>query len=118
MNDFRVNNDPIIVKDDNYVIPVDDIKEVKTIVINKIAKIIAKKGWNQKHAAKVLGIDQPKISHIKNGKSAGFSLERLLKFLSLVGYGISFSLTGINSDNDSKIYDSEEDLHRLTRHTD
>lgn len=47
----------------------------------QIYKIIARRGWTQKKAADVLGIDQPKISALKNGRLAGFSIERLLSFL-------------------------------------
>lgn len=47
----------------------------------QINKIIGQKGWTQKKAAGVLGIDQPKVSALKNGRLAGFSIERLLSFL-------------------------------------
>lgn len=47
----------------------------------QINRIIAQMGWTQKKAAGILGIDQPKISALKNGRLGGFSLERLLSFL-------------------------------------
>ena len=47
----------------------------------QINKIIEQKGWTQKKAAGVLGIDQPKVSALKNGRLGGFSIERLLSFL-------------------------------------
>jgi len=47
----------------------------------QINKIIDQKGWKQKKAAQILGIDQPKISALKNGRLGGFSIERLLAFL-------------------------------------
>ena len=47
----------------------------------QINKIVQQKGWTQKKAAGVLGIDQPKVSALKNGRLAGFSIERLLSFL-------------------------------------
>lgn len=47
----------------------------------QISKIIQQKGWTQKKAAGVLGIDQPKVSALKNGRLGGFSIERLLSFL-------------------------------------
>lgn len=47
----------------------------------QINKIINQKGWKQKQAASILGIDQPKVSALKNGRLGGFSLERLLSFL-------------------------------------
>ena len=47
----------------------------------QISKIIKQKGWTQKKAAGILGIDQPKVSALKNGRLGGFSIERLLSFL-------------------------------------
>lgn len=47
----------------------------------QISKIIQQKGWTQKKAAGVLGIDQPKVSALKNGRLGGFSIERLLSCL-------------------------------------
>ena len=40
---------------------------------------------NQADAAKLLGVDQPKISNIMNGRFSGFSLERLIHFLNVLG---------------------------------
>ncbi|WP_333023255.1 helix-turn-helix domain-containing protein [Wolbachia endosymbiont of Pentidionis agamae] len=57
------------------------IGEVKIKLLEIIVKVIDGNCWNQTKAASVLGIDQPKISQIRNGKIAGFSMERLLTFL-------------------------------------
>jgi len=46
-----------------------------------INQIIAEKGLTQKEAARLLGIDQPEISALKDGKLTGFSIERLFFFL-------------------------------------
>lgn len=54
----------------------------------QINKIIEQQGWKQKKAAVVLGIDQPKISALKNGRLSGFSIERLLAFLRALGQDI------------------------------
>src|SRR3990172_6294687 len=51
----------------------------------KIAQIIDAKGLTQAAAAKVLGIDQPKVSALLRGKLTGFSTERLVKFLNTLG---------------------------------
>lgn len=56
-------------------------KDVKAMLSKMLINIIAMKGWSQASAAKILDIDQPKISQLKNGKIEGFSLERLIKFL-------------------------------------
>ena len=51
----------------------------------KIGEIIHTRRLSQKEAAGLLGIDQPKISAIINGRLSGFSLERLIQFLNALG---------------------------------
>jgi predicted XRE-type DNA-binding protein len=51
----------------------------------KISEIIEANGLTQAAAAKVLGIDQPKVSALLRGKLTGFSTERLIKFLNALG---------------------------------
>lgn len=57
----------------------------KAELARKIAEIITKRHLNQADAAKLLGVDQPKISNIMNGRLSGFSLERLIHFLNALG---------------------------------
>ena len=47
----------------------------------EIERSIRKQGLKQSEAAKVLGIDQPKVSALRNGRLSGFSVERLIRFL-------------------------------------
>ena len=47
----------------------------------RITEVIEKRGLTQAQAAKLLGIDQPKISALSRGRLEGFSAERLFKFL-------------------------------------
>jgi len=54
----------------------------------QINLLIKKKRLSQKAAAELLGIDQPKISALAKGKLAGFSLERLFRFLNILGQDI------------------------------
>jgi len=51
----------------------------------KISQIITAKGLTQIAAAKLLGIDQPKVSALLRGKLTGFSTERLIRFLNTLG---------------------------------
>lgn len=57
----------------------------KAQLAHKIADIIQKRHISQAEAARILGTEQPKISAIMNGKLAGFSLERLICFLNVLG---------------------------------
>ena len=44
----------------------------------KISQIISKRKLSQERAATLLGLTQPKVSAILNGKLKGFSLEKLM----------------------------------------
>jgi predicted XRE-type DNA-binding protein len=57
----------------------------KAQLAHKISEIIQKRHLNQAGAARILGTEQPKISAIMNGKLSGFSLERLIFFLNVLG---------------------------------
>ena len=59
------------------------------------AKIIAdiqRRRITQAQAAAVLGIDQPKISALKQGKLSGFSIERLMRLLLLLGRDVEIAV--------------------------
>jgi predicted XRE-type DNA-binding protein len=50
----------------------------------QINTLIRERSFTQQQAAKLLGVDQPKISSLFQGKLSGFSLERLFNFLNLL----------------------------------
>jgi len=54
----------------------------------KIVAEIQRRRLTQNQAATLLGIDQPKVAALKQGKLSGFSIERLLRFLLLLGQDI------------------------------
>jgi predicted XRE-type DNA-binding protein len=51
----------------------------------RIAGIICARRLTQAGAARILKIDQPKISRLLRGQLSGFSTERLMQFLTLLG---------------------------------
>ncbi len=51
----------------------------------QISRIIKTKGLTQVAAARVLGVDQPKVSALIRGRLTEFSTERLIKFLNTLG---------------------------------
>lgn len=58
---------------------------VKAELARKISNIITKQHMTQAEAAEILGVDQPKISALINGKLLGFSTVRLFRFLNALG---------------------------------
>lgn len=57
----------------------------KAELARKIAALIDERGLTQTSAAELLTIDQPKVSALVRGRLAGFSLDRLVRFLVLLG---------------------------------
>jgi predicted XRE-type DNA-binding protein len=60
----------------------------KAELASKIAALLRERKLTQAKAAKLLGIDQPKVSNLLRGNLTGFSLERLMRFLLLLGQNI------------------------------
>jgi predicted XRE-type DNA-binding protein/phage-related protein len=58
----------------------------------KIAGILRRRHLTQAQAAEILGVDQPKVSALIRGRLAGFSIERLLRFLLLLGTDVSITI--------------------------
>jgi len=54
-------------------------------LVDRIGAIIERRGLTQSAAASLPAIDQPKVSALTRGRLAGFSLDRLVRFLALLG---------------------------------
>ena len=57
----------------------------KAELARKIAEVIAQRRLTQAAAAELLNLDQPKVSALVRGRLAGFSLDRLVRLLVLLG---------------------------------
>ena len=53
----------------------------KAELVRHISGVIEQRGLTQVEAAEVLGTTQPKISDLLRGRLAGFSMERLIRYL-------------------------------------
>jgi predicted XRE-type DNA-binding protein len=65
----------------------------KTNFALHIRQAIELRRLTQAQAAKILGVDQPKISSIVNGRLDGFSTERLMRFLIELGCDVQISVS-------------------------
>src|SRR5579871_964910 len=59
--------------------------ETKANLTIEIDKTIKKRKLTQTGAARVLGISQPKLSELLRGRFRGYSIERLMNFLTILG---------------------------------
>jgi predicted XRE-type DNA-binding protein len=65
---------------------------VKADLAHKILSLLRERRLTQAQAADILGIDQPKISALNCGRLSGFSIERLLRFLVLLGQDVKITV--------------------------
>jgi predicted XRE-type DNA-binding protein len=59
----------------------------------RIFKIIKNRRLTQVAAGKLLGISQPKVSALLNGRLDGFSTERLMRFLNALGCDVRITIS-------------------------
>ena len=64
----------------------------KAELAHKIVELIRARGLTQMRTAELLKVDQPKVSALIRGQLAGFSLERLMRFLLLLGQDIRITV--------------------------
>lgn len=65
----------------------------KAQIVARIDALITERGLTQVQAARLLGIDQPKISALLRGRLSGFSLERLIRFLNALDCDVNIHIT-------------------------
>lgn len=59
----------------------------------RILGIIRRRRLTQSAAGKLLGITQPKVSALLNGRLDGFSTDRLIRFLNALGCDVQISVS-------------------------
>lgn len=60
---------------------------------SRIQQIIKRRRLTQIAAAKLMGIDQPKVSALLNGRVSGFSSARLMRLLTTLGQDVEIVIT-------------------------
>jgi predicted XRE-type DNA-binding protein len=73
-------------------LPYADDLLAKAELAAKIIAEIQRRRLTQSQAAAILGIDQPKVSALKQGKLSGFSIERLIRLLLVLGRDIEITV--------------------------
>jgi predicted XRE-type DNA-binding protein len=60
----------------------------KAQLASHIRRIVKQRGMTQAAAASIMGLDQPKVSALLNGRLANFSSERLMRLLTALGQDV------------------------------
>ena len=58
---------------------------IKADLARQIGSIVRERGLTQTAAAKILGVDQPKVSALLRGRLSGFSIDRLIRYAAALG---------------------------------
>ncbi len=72
--------------------PNPELEQLKSSLSFEIFTILKRRKLTQAQAAKVLGIDQPQVSRLKNADFSRFSVERLFSFLNLLGRNVDIHI--------------------------
>jgi predicted XRE-type DNA-binding protein len=59
-------------------------RKTKAELAYQISTIITERGLTQTQAGDILGIEQPHVSNLVRGRLSGFSVERLMSFLTVL----------------------------------
>lgn len=83
----------------------------KAKLVWEIEQIIKKEKMTQAEAAKLMGINQPKVSALIRRKLNGFSVERLIHFLNSLGQDIDIVVRKKPSSRKQAIINVYHDTH-------
>jgi predicted XRE-type DNA-binding protein len=75
-----------------------DLALAKAELVQRIRELIKERKLSQVSAAKLLGIDQPKVSALVRGRVEGYSIDRLFRFLTALGQRVEITVRP-NADN-------------------
>jgi predicted XRE-type DNA-binding protein len=75
-------------------LPHPEIALAKAELVQRIRHVIAEQKLTQAQAGKRLGIDQPKVSALLRGRVDGYTLDRLLRYLTVLGQSVEIHVSG------------------------
>jgi predicted XRE-type DNA-binding protein len=100
----KVTNEPVRVEQGSgnvfadLNLPNPDLALAKAELVQRIRYLIAERKLTQVKAAKLLGLDQPKVSALVRGRVEGYSIDRLFRFLNALGQRVEITVRP-NADN-------------------
>src|SRR5439155_6365293 len=78
-------------------LPNPDEELFKADLVLQFIRAMRKRGLTQARAAKLLGVSQSNVSHLIHGHYEDFSIDRLLRFLTVLGVDVEIVLTPTDS---------------------
>lgn len=75
-----------------------DLALAKAELVQRIRELIEERKLSQTKAARLLGLDQPKVSALVRGRVEGYSIDRLFRFLTALGQRVEITVRPNNGD--------------------
>jgi len=73
-------------------VPEPGIALAKANLAHRICEVIRERKLSQTQAAAILGVTQPKVSDLVRGQLAGFTMDRLLKYLNRLDQDVEIAV--------------------------
>jgi predicted XRE-type DNA-binding protein len=70
-----------------------ELLQAKADLAFVISRIIESRKLTQAEAARILGVNQPKISALLRGRLEGFSIERIMRYLAALDQDVKIEVT-------------------------
>jgi len=74
-------------------LPTTEDEMLKVALARAITNAVRKRELTQTEAAKIIGVDQAKISALLRGRLKGFSVDRLVRYLVMLGKDIDIRIS-------------------------
>ena len=84
-------------------LPDPDTHLLKAELVTRIDKIIRQRGLKQVEAAKLLGLSQPDVSRLLRGNFREYSMERLLRLLTVLGRDVDIIIREPHSERQGRL---------------
>lgn len=68
-----------------------------------IEEVVRRRGLTQTQAAEIIGVDQPTVSKVMNGRLDGFSQERLMRYLTALGAHVEIVVHPAKDDEEGRV---------------
>ncbi len=84
-------------------LPDADAHLLKAELVTRLDRIIRQRGITQVEAAKLLGLSQPDVSRLLRGNFREYSMERLLRLLTVLGRDVNIVIRETNSERPGRL---------------
>ncbi len=88
---------------DDLEFPDADTHLLKAELVTRIDKIIRERGLKQVEAAQLLGLSQPGVSRLLRGNFREYSMERLLRLLTMLGRDVKIVIREHHSERSGRL---------------